>query len=512
MTGILITNSPAMAITLCVLTALAVVARHYLIKAGKRRWPVTVALFILAVLAYLDFAHVRVMASFVPARKGAYHYFMGAKYFKEVGQFNLYRFTLLADKETKIDRLKKIKKVRNQQDYELMRASQALKLAIEERPRAFSDERWAEFKRDWVAMSRDLPPAVWERMLQDRGFNPPPFWSFIPGTVAQFIDISNNQVFMWAMHIDMIVFALAVVVAGLCCGLDAALLVFLYVVLAWFYESKFIGTYFQFFWLAGLIVGMSLLRRGFGKISAACFALSAMLRLFPLMFVTGPGIAWLRDWWQTRRWSKAWTGFLLAFFIASLVFVGIGLTRGRGPASTKDFVSKITMHADNQKFDTNKFGLKRAIALKLTDPWPFISMEERVERFFQNKALYDFLLVAIVGLMIAAVWKKVDGDAWVVPLGAVIIFALMTASRYYFLLWVVFLIPGRENDRRGFAAFAAALLFLNNALMFLIVQVLHDRAAFTAGNFGFLACSLLFPLYLLLHGRRETEPEKTAQP
>jgi hypothetical protein len=89
----------------------------------------------------------------------------------------------------------------------------------------------------------------------------------------------------------------------------------------------------------------------------------------------------------------------------------------------------------------------------------------------------------------------IDDDAWVIPLGVGLIFALMTASRYYYLMLVVFLIPGRKKQNSWFATLSISIIFLVHAVF---VFYRGDRyGAFTLGNIGFLFGFIIFTLSLL---------------
>ena len=69
---------------------------------------------------------------------------------------------------------------------------EALALAESERAAFFTDQRWEEFKRDWVAMGPRAKKGSWRIALQDRGFNPPPFWNALPGFVAKYVMVEDT--------------------------------------------------------------------------------------------------------------------------------------------------------------------------------------------------------------------------------------------------------------------------------------------------------------------------------
>ena len=111
---------------------------------------------------------------------GVFHYYLGAKYFDELGYHGLYEQTLVADKES-TRRLLKVQLVRNLSTYQREKASRYRDLP---RSAAWTDARWEEFKKDlgWFLERRD--PVFWANIIVDRGYNPSPAWHAIGSTLV----------------------------------------------------------------------------------------------------------------------------------------------------------------------------------------------------------------------------------------------------------------------------------------------------------------------------------------
>jgi hypothetical protein len=508
-------KSPASWDLVCLATAATVIVQHLMVRARWPRWPATIVLGLLALGVYLGTVHDRFMAQWRADIRGAYHYFLGAKYFKELGYADIYRFTLLADVETGLNRLRNLEQIRSQENYELIPVDEALAYARAKRPQVFTDERWREFKDDWTMLSRRIDPRNWERILTDRGFNPPPFWQVFAHPPTWLIDIHSRVSYNLGRSADFLILVASIVLVAVLAGLDAAFLVFLFIHLAWFYSGSAINTYFQFIWLDAVILTMAFYRAKKMIPAGASLAAGAGVSVFPLVLSGGPIVVWLRDFVRTRKFPAGTTRFLVSFAVFSAVFLGIGLAQGQGPSATVDFVKKIQMHAWHQKFDSNKFGLKRTMATDLNDIWGRIGIDQRTTIFVRQRPFYLFLWFTIVGLTVAAMIRGPDKDAWSIPLGMGLIFALMTASRYYYLALIVFLVPGRENRDKSFAALSAALLFLIHASFNTAAARYGDRAGYTAGNFLYLGFFLLLPTYLLVKDawdRRRARQAAAAQP
>ena len=158
--------------------------------AGFLRGFTIVPLLALAALAlgnYLDnFGHWRA-GSFLNAYE-FYHYYMGSKYAKETGYFELYSASLVADDDT--GRLftgaNKQGRIRN-----LATGSYVpIKTVLDEREALkarFSEARWEEWKKDIRWFKKNLGKSRWEGVLCDKGYNGTPVWTALVGGL-----LSNN--------------------------------------------------------------------------------------------------------------------------------------------------------------------------------------------------------------------------------------------------------------------------------------------------------------------------------
>ena len=478
------------------LAGMAVILRYVLNRRNKSLVPVTLMLTALALGTYITHVHPRLAKFVVGKRVASYHYFMGSKYFKELGYYGLYRYTLLADKESPVPRLSGIKEIRHLEDLTRVSASEAIDQATNEKNQYFTKNRWREFKMDWRPMARGS--ATWKRKLNDHGFNPPPFWNVIPGLIAQHVNTPDKTLYMAVRLVDLVIFLLLLVAVAYYIGIDYALLCYIFVnaSVVLYYPHGFIDTYFQYQWLNSLILAMLFYRLGHMKLAGISFAYSAMVRIFPIVLIAGPGVIWLRKLIQDRRLTKKETSFLISFSLAGIIFFMIGLTQGKGVESTRQFIQNITFHADNIKFDSNKFGLKRLMSVDFSKPFERVKHEDRPVNFKHNRNMYMVFWLLLVGLNIGAMAFCSDSDAWAIPLGIGLIFALMTASRYYYLVLLIFFIPERAKSASGFAAMSAALIFFVHGIY--IFYRGGGYGGFTLGNMCLLVAFLLFPLSLLI--------------
>ena len=485
---------------LCFSLAFLVFLRWLLHRFNKPKWPVTILLGLCAFFTYTAMIHRPLTSFWKHGHWATFHYFMGSKYFDELEYYRLYRFCALADEETGLNGLKSVRRIRHLENYEVRPKKVELALARKELPIYFTAERWEEFKKDWKAIYRRASRNRWGEMLTDRGFNPPPFWNVIPGWVAQYVMVKDKKPYMIVRNFDIFLLTVSLVLVAVFVGLDIAFIVFCFIMLADFNRGHQLGTYFQFIWLSSMVAAMALYRAKKNKLSAISWAASTMVRMFPVYFMIGPGVSGLRKLVKNRKIPKKETVLLVTFGICCVVFLLLGMTQGQGLSTTKEFFENITMHAEHQQFDGNKFGLKRSLAVDLKNPWQAMGNHPfRSKNFANNKNIHRFLWVVLISLGLAIMLKKVDDDDWVVPAGFILLFAMMVISRYYYLALIVFLIPPKTKKLLGPATLIAVLIFFIHGLFyFLPKRVLGNQATFTACNYGYLATFIIFPSYLLI--------------
>lgn len=510
-------GSSEVSAALLILVALAIIARYALARRGRKTWPVTVALVLMAATTYLGQMHLQCYTFVTKGPWPTFHYFMGAKYFSELGYFGLYRFVALADQETGTNKLKNLSNVRHLEDYSLMPIDKAIALANADRRSVFADARWEEFKRDWIAVSQRAKSRGWRSMLTDRGFNPPPFWNLLPGALAQYVEIRDAQSFKYVRGFDLLFMLSAFVLLAIFGGIDTALIVFCFVELTSYNATHQVGTYFQFMFLSTLIAAMALYRGGKLKIAGGLFAASAMLRIFPALLMIGPVFAWLKDLLKTRKLPEKNTALIFSFTLFCCLFFLLGLTQGKGIHTTKEFFKNITMHADDQKYDFNKFGLTRTMGEDLLHPGntPY-SQKARHENHQRHRWLYWPLLFALIAMAFSVILKNVDDDAWIIPMGMLFVFAGLTLSRYYYLALVVFLIPGKKRETDAFPTIAGASIFLIHFIFYLLPVDQHTPfggpAAFAIANYAFILMFLGLPVFLLVRQKHQKQRLLSSRP
>ncbi len=136
----------------------------------------------------------------------AAHYYLGSKYFEELGYEHLYTAMLRAEAELTPGRFSTLE-ARDLTTNELVPIRELL-LRSDEVKAAFTPERWQDWLQD-VALFREQLGPQWKTLYADHGFNPTPLWPLLGGTLAQHVPAGNRAGVLALCLIDPVLLAAA---------------------------------------------------------------------------------------------------------------------------------------------------------------------------------------------------------------------------------------------------------------------------------------------------------------
>src|SRR6187402_1572658 len=170
-------------ITLSVLGALFLMyelrARKMRVRVPVRfRKRLAIAMTVIGFLTYFDFFNPNVRYIQYYHRHEFYHYYLGSKYFKEVGYKRLYECTAVAE----VDNGRRSSIERRQiRDLSVNLIKQMKDTYVLDKPeqckKHFTPARWEAFRKDVDWFQKAAPGTYWENMQKDHGYNPPPVWT-----------------------------------------------------------------------------------------------------------------------------------------------------------------------------------------------------------------------------------------------------------------------------------------------------------------------------------------------
>jgi hypothetical protein len=437
--------------------AIALIAAVVLATEVLRREPMRFAHLVLVSCAVLATA-----AYFVPAAGRArfvhrwemFHYYLGAKYQPELGYERLYACVTEADVADGIRNARE-RRVRDLHTDQLTTGEEALARAGS-CEHALGPARFAAFHED-VKAFRHLTGSrrLWEPMLEDHGYNPPPLWTVLGRALASMHRPTPGFLTLLA-GIDLLLMVGAVALLGWGFGGRIALLAAIF----WGTQapadfSWVGGGFLRQDWLFCAVAGLALLRRGRPGWAGAALVTAALLRLFPAVLLVGLGVTVLSSALRRRSVSAEHRRLVLGAAAAALVLGALSVALV-GPASYSLFWEHIQLRTG---VVSNHMGLRTLFAFapgasigalsdhSLLDPsTPWVAA--RLARLARHAVAYRAAAGGVLLLLVFATWRV--RAAWLaVALSLALVPALTEPSCYYYSVWVLALPLARARPAVG---------------------------------------------------------------
>ncbi len=397
-----------------------------------------------------------------------FHYYVGSKYYEELGYLDLYRCIAKADRERgRTDGYQGVY-VRDLDDNTMYPFSWTDTEAGRCRAE-FEEDEWREFNRDLDAFRAIMVNPPFEHVVGDHGFNATPFHATWLSAVTTPTHASKRTLRVLA-QIDSMALLVAVFALTWGFGLPVAAVAALLIQVADPWSYNWVGGGLgRHVWFALSCIGLALLKQKCHGRGTAALTVAALLRLFPLVLLGGLGLYYISEWIRARRLStearRALGGFALTVAMGSATVL-----ISYGPAPFARFVDVILAHADAPA--SNRMGLPHLLSLgpgkgtadlvdaRLTDPaqpWRETVHITRRER----KPLWIFAIVASLGVLVWAVWTL--RSPWISALAAGPLLYSMQEMTSYDYMWLVLLLPVAFRRKRalwwlcGFALFTQVI-------------------------------------------------------
>ena len=242
----------------------------------------------MAFLVYFDFFNPNVRYEEYYHRHEFYHYYLGSKYSKEVGYVRLYECTAIAEIEAGRGASVRKREIRDLR-VNLIKPVEATYIVSDpdQCKKHFTPERWEAFKKDVDWFYRSAAGSYWEGMQKDHGYNPPPVWTMTGKFFGSF-DEAGDTYFKILACIDILFHLGCVVMFGWAFGWRAMAVATVF----WgcnapanFYWTG--GAFLRMDWIFLLVASLCLARKRKFLLAGAALTWSALLRVFPGIFVIG---------------------------------------------------------------------------------------------------------------------------------------------------------------------------------------------------------------------------------
>lgn len=388
-----------------------------------------------------------------------FHYFMGARYFPELGYRHLYLCTLGADLEAGVDLGPR---VRDLASNDLATTDSLLDAARACRWR-LTPERWESFRADVGWFRARLAPREWHQILEDHGFNGTPIWLLGGALLAQ--APGGPAALPWLVRADLPL--LAILWAGVIWGFGWRTAA----VAAVFWGTNGLegsdwsgGTLLRQDWLVALVLGIACLRREKPFAAGVLLATATGLRAFPALVVAGVVGRRVLAALAARSLAtlRPLARFVAGAAVASALLAALA-TAAAGPDAWRGFAANSEKLLATPLF--NQVGLRPLLAFApgataraleepdAVEPNRVWKAQQR-ERWERRRGFAMAVGAAYLLLLAFALRRQEDWSAAALSTGAIPVFTALTGYYHVALLGLALLVA--RDPWAGVAALGLA--------------------------------------------------------
>lgn len=386
------------------------------------------------------------------------HYYLNAKYFDELGYFDLYPACILADRENNgpyyQESAHQLYMAQDASGHHLEPVEHALRRGAAVKAEKFTPETWAAFSHDFLYLQRALPGLngeMWRQLIQDHGYNGTLVWALEATPLVQ-VPVQWVKYLGW---VDVGLLGVGVGAVAWAFGSGPALWVVFFFCLT--YSTRWptiTWALLRYDYVTALLLGVSLLKRGKPLWAGVMTGWAATLRLFPAMWLYGPGMKGLFGL-LSRKVHRSLLVLAGGFLLGAAVLQGVAIgVFGAEPA--KVHLENMEDHNSSMNLSSRRIGLALALPFEL-DPdvkaHPKSLPKSTKEVIERQKPLRFALAGAIMLLLGWGLQKMPDEEGY--AYGFLPFFLLTTASYYYYVARVTLIVvhaagasaPGPSRNR-----------------------------------------------------------------
>jgi len=400
-----------------------------------------------------------------------FHYFIGSKYFPELGYTHLYECANVAEAEQGFRRRVELRTIRDLRKNELVSAKYVLEDPERFKQgfaRPFTPKRWEEFKNDIAFFRSNVDIGTWENMLRDHGYNPSPLWNMTASLLSNLGPASKPFLEGFLALIDPILLLVTFGFVAWAFGWRIACISLLFFGTnepALFYWTG--GAYLRQDWFMFAMAGICLLKRGKPALGGASLAVSTLLRVFPLGFFVAIGLRIVWVLVRERRIDPAAARIVAGAALATAILIPASSVVAGSASAWPEFVKNTKKHAASPL--TNYMGLRTIVGFRWETRQrytfnpnaadPFHDFREARKRAFAGlfgQPLFVVLVVAYLGLLSWGLRREMEW--WVLAafgFGVVSIGMELTCYYFSFLMAAAFLLEKRPEIPIGLLVLTA---------------------------------------------------------
>lgn len=414
----------------------------------KKHWQrlstvfVVVAVLIGSITAYGEFTFnffVKDNAMLEPWN--AFHYYLNAKYFKELGYFDAYTCAYQADQQGKKmfdDPTILVRDLSTYKEY----PKQDLPPCPAGR---FTPERWQAFSQDltWLESQNVALPAsygkdirlYWNNMLFDKGYNLPPPFVVISQFFVNIAPIRGATFPFLLFWMDTVVAALTFLLMLRWKGARVTGLFFLAYLFFFGAYRELFGLFLQNVWFFCVTLSLLFWERKWTKMSAVALAFAGIMRIFPFFFAFGPLVLLAQSIVQKKKIEHSpLLSWMLTLGVATTILLILGNFTGHGFAVWGEFYHKMHVHSTYIRREWFDIGWQN-----------FLTTLGWINGWSIPQALFPISVMAGLVLFVRVCLRRSFIESFV--LGLIPVYLLVDLSPfYYFILGFPLLFLEKKTD------------------------------------------------------------------
>lgn len=361
-----------------------------------------------------------------------FHFYLGAKYQAEVGWFNLYKATIIADRET-VNVLGGTGQTRDLTTFEQVPIDSVMAEAATVKGR-FAPERWEAFKQDWVTMTR-LWNINWTNVINDHGNSNSPAWAILAAPLTRLVPLSyEGQAFLGWLDM-LLMLGLWLVVWQVFGHRVASVGLFVWAMEPIVFDYL-AGSILRWDWLFSIGLAACFIKLKKYDLAGGFFGFALATKLFPLFFGVALGVRAVLEWRKTKKFAPEYVKFLRGTVIAGAVTVALS-TAMFGVGAWKEYADRIQV-TQTEKFYAIQYSLKTVYLQHAANPvqawgqaiFPSDIAQRRADVDIKDYG-FGFLLARLLftALIVVLIRRASDVEAFV--LGPLLVFTWLTVNMYY---------------------------------------------------------------------------------
>jgi hypothetical protein len=385
--------------------SIGLLAFAYRARANATLRPVALALLTMAstwgVFNYYQFD--KVVFTTTGDTADATFYYLNGKFFDELGYFRLYEAMLVADDEGE-RRFAKIARYRDLVAYkDILPRSTAISRADDVKGH-FSDAQWDAFKHDVAHLAR-VSKQNWSYFFIDHGYNPPPPWTFVGGSLAKLCPVEHLK---WITSVDIALIAILMMLIAWSFGIEAMFAALLFFVVTFSGRWPIVGqSLLRFDWLFGLVSSMCFLKKGHHGKAGFALLYAALNRVFPAAFGVAAAIFFVREIVQKKALSNEMRRFVLGAAVC-VVVIGGGALVTQGADAYIESAQNLALHGGPESYSSHRVGFGDALLFNGEfERGP--NIELKIEQLHVLMPYFKMLAALVLAFFAVVVWRSREG-------------------------------------------------------------------------------------------------------